>query len=261
MTKEEIIKGKVLFEDEDHRFIWLGWEEEEEEGLVQTNQYLIISGGKGVLLDPGGVYTLPRVLATISAYIEPNDIEHIFFTHQDPDVSSGIAVWLDNTPAKVHISKLWVRFLPHFGSLNIDRIAGIEDSGGELTLPGGTKLKFIPTHFLHSTGNFTLYDERSGILFSGDIGAAVFPKGERYLFVEDFNKHLSLMEPFHKRYMASNKVCRLWTYIVRELSPRMIAPQHGAIFAGENVERFLSWFENLRCGIDIVEDIYGRSVR
>jgi len=214
VTKEEILKGKVLYEDDDHRFLWLGWEEEEEEGLVQTNQYLIISGGKGMLLDPGGIYTLPRVLATISGYIDPENIEYIFFTHQDPDVSSGIAVWLDNTPAKVYISKLWVRFVPHFGELNVDRIVGIEDHGDELVLPGGSRVRFIPSHFLHSTGNFTLFDERSGILFSGDIGAAVFPKGERYLFVENFEDHLKLMEAFHRRYMASNRACRQWVKLV-----------------------------------------------
>ena len=256
MTKEELIKGRALYDDGEHRFVWLGWEEEEEEGLVQTNQYLIISGGKGMLLDPGGVYTLPRVLATISAYIEPDDIEYIFFTHQDPDVSSGIAVWLDNTPAKVYISKLWVRFLPHFGSLNVDRIVGIEDRGGELTLPSGSKVRFVPAHFLHSTGNFTLFDERSRILFSGDIGAAVFPKGERYLFVEDFDAHARLMEAFHKRYMASCKVLRMWVSMVRELKPSMIAPQHGAVFTGANVDRFLGWLENLECGVDMVERFY-----
>ena len=260
MTKEEIMKGKVLYEDDGHKFIWLGWEEDEEEGLVQTNQYLIISGGKGMLLDPGGVYTLPRVLATISGYIDPDDIEYIFFTHQDPDVSSGIAVWLENTPAKVYISRLWVRFVPHFGELNTERVIGIDDHGGELTLAGGSKVRFIPSHFLHSTGNFTLYDERSGILFSGDIGAAVFPHGERYLFVEDFESHLKLMEGFHRRYMASNKVCRIWAKLVRELRPSMIAPQHGAIFTGGNVEKFLAWFENLSCGVDVIEKFYGKGV-
>ena len=254
------MKGKVLYEDDSHRFIWLGWEEDEEEGLVQTNQYLIISGGKGMLLDPGGVYTLPRVLATISGYIDPDNIEYIFFTHQDPDVSSGIAVWLDNTPAKVYISRLWVRFVPHFGELNTERIIGINDNGGELTLAGGSRVKFIPAHFLHSTGNFTLFDERSGILFSGDIGAAVFPKEKRYLFVEDFESHLKLMEGFHKRYMASNKACRMWAKKVRKLNPTMIAPQHGAIFSGSNIEKFLTWFENLQCGVDLIQEFYSNGV-
>ncbi len=253
---EEAVRGKVLYEDKDHRFVWLGWEEQEEEGLVQTNQYLIISGGKAMLLDPGSVYTLPRVLAIVSTYVEPENIEYVFFTHQDPDVSSGLALWLNNTPAKVYISKLWVRFIPHFGYIDSSRIVGIEDRGGHLTLASGSRVRFVPSHFLHSTGNFSLFDERSGILFSGDIGASVFPHGERYLFVEDFERHVEFMEGFHRRYMASNRALRLWVSKVRELKPKMIAPQHGAIFSGDNVNKFLDWLENLECGVDLIERFY-----
>ncbi len=252
------MEGQILYEDEKHKFIWLGIGEEEERGeLVQTNQYLIINDGRGVLLDPGSVFTLPRVLATVSTYIDLDKIDYIFYTHQDPDVSSGIAIWLENTPAKVYISKLWVRFMPHFGSLDTSRVIPIEDRGGKIKLPSGDELIFVPAHFLHATGNFNLFDRRSGILFSGDIGASVFPENKRYLFVENFEEHVQYMEAFHRRYMASNRVCRLWVSIVRKLNPNMIAPQHGAIFRGESVKKFLEWFENLRCGVDIIEELYG----
>ncbi len=255
----EDTRGKLLYDDGEHKFIWLGWDEHEEKGLVQTNQYLIIDRGKGVLLDPGGVSVLPRVMAAVSTYISPEDIEILFYTHQDPDVSSGISLWVKNTPAKAYISKLWIRFMPHFGSLDLDRIVPIEDHGGSVNLPSGAKIHFIPAHFLHSTGNFTLFDERSGILFSGDIGAAVFPEGERYVFVEDFDKHLPYMEGFHKRYMASRQACSLWVSLVERYEPKMIAPQHGAIFRGESVKRFLEWFRNLESGVDIIRKIYGVS--
>ncbi|HPU78693.1 MAG TPA: MBL fold metallo-hydrolase, partial [Thermosynergistes sp.] len=44
----------TLYEDASRRFMLLGWEEQEEEGVVQTNQYLIQSGDEVILLDPGG---------------------------------------------------------------------------------------------------------------------------------------------------------------------------------------------------------------
>ena len=47
------IRSLSLFDQGDHRFIMLGWEEQEEEVAVQTNQYVISSGGEVVLLDPG----------------------------------------------------------------------------------------------------------------------------------------------------------------------------------------------------------------
>lgn len=181
-----------------------------------------------------------------------------FYSHQDPDVCSGVALWLSTTPATVYVSKLWVRFLPHFGAYDITRVVPIEDSGGRITFRSGDYLEIIPAHFLHSEGNFTLYDPRSKILFSGDIGTAIFPKGERYVFVEDFTKHLSLMEGFHRRYMVSNVALRKWISLVRKHPVKMVAPQHGAIFnKEEHVQAFFTWLESLKCGIDIIDEIYG----
>jgi flavorubredoxin len=251
-----IVDGAVLYDDGDHKFIWLGWEEEEEEGFVQVNQYIIINRGKGFLLDPGGVYVFPRVISNVSTYIDIDNIQMIFYSHQDPDVSSGIALWLANTPAEVYISNLWTRFVPHFGVTDIRRIKGIPDRGMTLPLPTGDVLEFIPAHYLHSVGQFNVYDRRSKILFSGDIGAAVFPRGERKVFVEDFQRHVPLMEGFHKRYMNGNVACRKWVNEVKKRDIDMIAPQHGSIFKKEDTNKFLDWLSSLRCGLDIINEIY-----
>jgi len=245
-----ISNGEVLFEESGHKFIWLGWDEADiKGGFVQVNQYLIISNGKGTLLDPGGVHVFPKVVANVSRYIDLADIKNIFYTHQDPDVSSGIAMWLSITSANVYISKLWVRFLPHFGITDVSRIIPIEDNGGRID-----SFEAIPAHFMHSPGQHTLYDPTSKILFTGDVGAAVFGS-KTYLFVEDFNAHVALMEGFHKRYMASNAVCRNFVNRVRKYDINMIAPQHGSIFKKEAAKSFLSWLESLKCGSDIIDEI------
>jgi flavorubredoxin len=136
-------------------------------------------------------------------------------------------------------------------------MALVEDRGGEIRLATGDTLALIPAHFLHSEGNFTVWDRRSRIAFSGDIGAAVFGSSGPYLFVEDFQKHRSLMEGFHRRYMNGQKACEKWVDLVRRLEPNMIAPQHGAIFQGGDVGLFLGWLAGLRCGLDILDEIYG----
>ena len=252
------IHGKVLYEDDGHQFIWLGWEEEEEEGIVQVNQYLVIHQGVGVLLDPGGVHVFSRVVGNVARYMDCQQIQHILFSHQDPDVSSGLVLWMGVTPAKVYLSKLWGRFVPHFGHFDARRLVLLEDAGGRIPLPGGEHLQVLPAHFLHSVGNFSVWDPRARILFSGDIGAAVFPRGQRYLFVEDFARHRAFMEGFHRRYMKAQRACQKWVQRARRLNPEMIAPQHGAIFRGEDVGRFLDWLEGLRCGVDLIDEIYGR---
>ncbi len=257
-TREiDLRNGHVLYDDGEHQFIWLGWEENEGDKAVQVNQYLIINRGKGILLDPGGVYTFPRVISNLAMYISPDNIIYIIFSHQDPDVSSGAALWLNNTSADIYISKLWERFIPHFGIYSYDRIKPVPDNGMSIDLPSGDKLDIIPAHFLHSVGHINVFDRRSGVLFTGDIGAAVFSKDNKYLFVEDFEYHVRLMEGFHKRYMNGNAACRKWVDIVKRYNPKVIAPQHGAIFEGASVNKFLDWLYNLRCGLDIIDQIYG----
>jgi len=113
-----------------------------------------------------------------------------------------------------------------------------------------TEIWVLPAHFLHSVGNFSFYDPLSGILFSGDIGASL---GGEEGQVENFADHLHSMTGFHRRYMASNRACRLWVAMVRKLAPRMIVPQHGGYFAGEQVGRFLDWLATLECGVDLLD--------
>jgi len=255
MVSANDLNGKVLYRDDKHQLIWLGTDEEENDGVVQTNQYLIIRNGKATILDPGGVHLFARVTSAISRYIDLDRIESIVFSHQDPDVSSGIGLWMGVTKAKIYISNLWIRFLPHFGIVDNSRILGIENVGK--TLPTDTALQFVPSHFLHTTGCFSFYDPFSKALMSGDIGAAVFGKGSQYIFVEDFEAHVKLMDGFHRRYKASNKVLKKWTDLVSRLDVKMIAPQHGAIIPEAMVPKFLSWLGGLECGVDRIDSIYG----
>lgn len=253
MIDSDDANGRILYEDETHKFIWLGIDKNNHNDEIQTMQYLIIDHGKGIVLDPGGVHIFASVIASISRYISLDNIHTIFYSHQDPDVSSGIALWLGITHAKVYISSLWVRFLPHFGIVDSERILPIKDEGMTLTTDNGASYDFIPAHFMHSPGNFNLYDRKSRILFTSDIGAAVFDNGNETVFVEDFASHLPLIEGFHKRYMASNSVVKSWCDRVRRLDPQMLVPQHGAIYKGEAMHAFLDWLSALKCGIDLMD--------
>ena len=250
---ENEVRGEVLYDDGRHQFVWLGWDEEEDDGIVNVNQYLVVHDGVGTLLDPGGIHVFSRVVTNIARYIDLERVQNIFFSHQDPDVCSGLSLWMGVTPAKVHVSKLWLRFLPHFGTVDLDRLVGIDDRGGRIPWADGSSLRVIPAHFLHSVGNHTVFDPVSRILFTGDLGAAVFSRGERFAWVDDFATHARRMEGFHKRYMASQAACRTWVRQARAADPVMLAPQHGAMFRGRDVERFLAWLEDLRCGIDLLD--------
>ncbi len=242
----------VIFNTPDHKVVL--FEELTPASAVQANQVLIIHKDEGMLLDPGGHKVFSKLLSDITFYTPQNKIQikYIFLSHQDPDVVASINGWLMTTNAVTYISKLWMRFLPHFGldSQLEDRVFPIDDGGTVLTLGGDCKLYILPAHFMHSPGNFQVYDPCSKILFSGDLGASL---GQDYFVVEDFDKHIKYMEGFHRRYMASNKILRFWANMVRQLDIEMIVPQHGAILKGKDmVNRFIEWVENLEVGIDLL---------
>ena len=118
----------------------------------------------------------------------------------------------------------------------------------------GCQLLILPAHFLHSAGNFQVYDPISKILYSGDLGASV---GIDYREVTDFDAHIPSMEGFHQRYMSGRKVMQAWARMVRQLDIEIIAPQHGALFKGkEMVGRFIDWIDGLECGIDLIAPTY-----
>ena len=221
---------------------------------IQSNQLAIIHKGHSALFDPGGDLTYMPLSMAIAKYVKVKDIDFIIATHQDPDIVSSLDKWLMYSNAKIVISRLWHRFVPHlvpgYMKEKVEgRIVPIPDQGIDILL-GGAKIKALPAHFLHSVGNFHFYDTTSKILFSGDVGASLVDYDPQRP-VNDFRRHIDKMSGFHRRYMVSNKVCRLWANMVRTLDVEMIVPQHGRPFQGKAmIEEFLAWFEQLECGID-----------
>lgn len=221
--------------------------------MIQANQHIIVNNGEGIVLDPGGHKIYTKLFSMMSKEMKINDLKHIFFSHQDPDIIAAANGWLMVTDATAYLSGLWMHFIPHFGvdEMVVGRIKPIPDEGMSISL-GGNPLKFLPAHYLHSPGNFHLYDPTSKILYTGDLGASI---GADYALVEDFEKHIPCMEPFHQRYMSSSRALKLWANMARQLDIEMIAPQHGAIFPTRELSaKFIDWVDNLTCGVDLWSD-------
>jgi flavorubredoxin len=249
-------KYSVIYDDGSRKCVMFSFDDEtHEDSFLSVNQYLIIENGEGLLIDPGSESIFDELYDAVSEFIEVSQIKYIFLSHQDPDVSGSIAQWAVTTQAKFLMSGLWVRFMSHYGFSEMNRVVQIPDKGAKLTL-GSHIIRFIPAHFLHSPGNFSLYDVKSKILFSGDIGAAIVSSlgGEKKVSL--FEEHIKALEGFHKRYMGSNKLCRAWVKKVETLEVKKIAPQHGYIFEDENVVNFLKWLSELKCGSDLLDEIY-----
>jgi flavorubredoxin len=223
---------------------------------VQANQFLLIDGTHEALLDPGGDLTFTALSMEIGKHIDIRKLDYLIASHQDPDIIASLSSWVSRTDARIVCSKLWARFLPHLlpgymGQQVSSRVQALEDGGADIPF-GSSVIKAVPAHFLHSVGNFQFYDPVSKILFSGDMGASIVEEGADQP-VDDFEAHIPMMEGFHKRYMCSNKACRLWANMVRGMDIDMIVPQHGRSFrGGEMIGKFLDWISTLECGVDLL---------
>lgn len=237
----------LLFDDGTHRNLLIP--ELATGPMVQVNIHCVVHGGSAILLDPGGHKVYNQVKERLETFLGEATVDVLFLSHQDPDVVASINGWLMTTDATAYISELWVRFVSHFGldSLVVERIHPIPDEGMWLDV-GGCRFGILPAHFLHSPGNFHLYDPIAKVLYSGDLGASM---GAPDVEVTDFDAHVATMERFHTRYMASGKALRAWLEMARSLDVEIIAPQHGSFFRGrEMVRRFLDWCGSLECGVD-----------
>lgn len=249
-------KPEILFRKNNH--VCMSFNDLVEGSGVQANQFLIIDNDQSILLDPGGDLTYIPLNMAITRYINPKQLDYIFASHQDPDIVASIDRWVLNTSCQVLVSKLWGRFLPHLVSSHVDKKVGsfenrvIEIPDGGVRLPfGEQELVILPAHFLHSVGNFQLYDPTSKILFSGDMGASIGAADQA--FVTDMNAHIPFMKGFHQRYMCSNKATRLWARMVKKMDVETLVPQHGPAFKGKDmVNQFLDWISDLECGVDLL---------
>lgn len=247
------MRNIMLSDVEGHRFVLLNESEPGEEEGIRSNQYLVMHNGVGVLLDPGGFGVMPRVLAEMLRYLDPGQIQGIFLSHQDPDIVGGLSTWLELTQCPVYVSRIWMRFLPHYGLKDMARFVGVPDQGMDIEIAPGFHLKIVPAHFLHSEGQINVYDPLSKILFTGDIGAAMLPMDKDDAFVDNFESHLPFITGFHRRYMCSNKALRCWLDTIADLEIDILAPQHGPVYRGQAIKDFLSWLKDLQCGIDLMQ--------
>lgn len=235
-----------IFENKSHQWVVFGRDPDKPNKIIDTNQYMVVTKNNALLMDPGGIELFATMLAAVIKQVSPDKITHLFASHQDPDIISSLGLWDQALPeAVLHSPWLWEGFIRHFGMDNIT-FDPIPDEGSKLTLDN-TSLEFIPAHYLHSSGNFNVYDPEAKILMSGDIGAAL-ESIDAPLYVENFDQHVDKMKMFHQRWMPSNRAKNDWVERVSKLEIDLLCPQHGRIFKGDDVKRFLEWFSQLEVG-------------
>ena len=245
-----------LFRNANHACLMFTDLVEEGGQAVQANQFLVVDHGVGAIIDPGGNLAFNELYLALSRFFPARELTWLLASHADPDIIASLDRWLTSTSATLVISRVWERFVPHFTKVGKTdgRVLGVADAGGRLPL-GQSELWLLPAHFLHSEGNFHFYDPVSKILFTGDLGVSLTSGVEARKTVTELKPHIPRMEGFHRRYMVSNKVLRLWVHMARQLDVKMLVPQHGAPIQGRQaIADFYDWAESLMCGVDLFDD-------
>jgi flavorubredoxin len=197
---------------------------------VQSNQFLIVDGDTGALIDPGGNLAYSDLYLAMSQHFPPSKLSALIASHADPDIIASLDRWTTATQAKIYISRLWERFVPHFckPGKTTGRIVGIPDPGMRIRI-GRSELIALPAHFMHAEGNFQFYDPASGILFSGDLGVSLgsgAQAGTRCA-VAPPACHPG-MEAFHQPLHGVEQGAAAVGRHGGAAAHRMIVPQHGA---------------------------------
>ena len=245
-----------LYRDEHHACLMFTDLVDTDGQAVQANQFLVVDHGVGAIIDPGGNLAFNELFLALSRWFPPQNLSCLLASHADPDIIAALDRWLSSTRAKLVISRIWERFAPHFtkAGKTEHRVIGVPDAGGRLAL-GRSEVWLLPAHFMHSEGNFHFYDPVSKILFTGDLGVSMMTGEQARTPVRDLAPHIPKMEAFHRRYMVSNKILRLWVRMARQLEVKMLVPQHGAPIVGRQaITDFYDWIESLMCGIDLFDD-------
>ncbi len=248
---------------------------------LHCNPYLIVDGDEGVLIDGGSRPEFSIVMMKImQTGLAPGSISTLIYGHYDPDLCGSIAN-LEEIIGRRDLRIVSKRennvFIRYYGVRS--KLLCIDDLGRTLKLASGRVLRFISTPYAHAPGSFMTFDEKTGILFTGDMFGSFEPEKNWQLFRElspecHHCERTALPRPgqpcetigapcvipplleFHREEMTSNRALRLACKRILAARPRIVAPQHGSIWhQAPDIEHIAARLAALAdVGIDRVAD-------
>ncbi len=194
------------------------------------NAYLVM-GEKPTLIDTVKKEFYGEMMERIASVIDPKKIEIIISNHSELDHAGALPQTVAAVePKEVYVSAMGLKDLTgHFHkNLNFK----IVKTGDKIDV-GGDTISFIEARMLHWPDSMFSYLEKENILFSNDVFGMHYATSK--LFDDENDERIWLTEA--EKYYAnivlpySDIVLRLLEQVKKmELSPKMIAPDHGFIW-------------------------------
>ncbi len=208
------------------------------------NAYLVLSE-KPTLIDTVKKEFYDEMMERIKSVIDPKQIKIIVSNHSELDHSGALEQTVAVTqPDEVYVSPMGQKNL--MGHFHEDLKFKVVKTGDKIDI-GGDSISFVEARMLHWPDSMFSYLEKENILFSNDVFGMHLATDR--LFDDENNENIWLPEA--EKYYAnivlpySDIVLRFLDQVKKmNLSPKMIAPDHGFIWRKDPtriVELYAKW--------------------
>jgi glyoxylase-like metal-dependent hydrolase (beta-lactamase superfamily II) len=238
-------------------FFLLRSKEEDFHRNIYLKRFVGIDGSSiNMICDPGTRLDITLIVGALKELIGGiENIHLVFLSHQDPDLTSNINVFLTGSSAAKIVCSIDTWRLIRMYGIEDTRYYAVENFKNKILRIGrtGHRIQFVPAQFCHFRGAMMFYDLESRILFSGDLlGGINSRKGKGVYAAEESWSGISI---FHQLYMPSNDALRETVQRIGLLNPipDIIAPQHGDVIRGDLVVEFLTRLLSLDVGYDVIK--------
>lgn len=242
-----------------------------------SSPYLVVDdSGEAVLIDGGCRSDFASVvMKMMQAEVFPWSIRALIYQNYNPRLWGSLQHLesLINRPDLQIVSDLAnLMFIQHHtGSAPL---VSLEDLRFEFEFSSGRRLKFVKTPFAHAAGSFITFDEKSRVLFTGDLFSSFAARWQFKLELKQECKTCSDCErcpehcdycpvkdmlDFHADIMSSERALKFALERIAGIPFRTIAPQHGSIISNSDDIVFLSERLSSLSGVGIDGIIGGRS--
>ncbi len=201
--------------------------------------FYVVKGSEGIaLIDGIDIRFSDEFFEALESVVNPEDIDYVITQHTEPDHSGTLAEVMNRAPKAILLgTKQALMIGEALADFPLDRAKEVKD-GDEVGL-GNKTLRFIVAPMVHWPDTMLTYLVEDSILFTCDLFGS-HGASERIFYDEDpdtfefVDYYASILMAYYN--MAARAVAK-----VRELSPRIIAPSHGALH--RSLDEILSMYE------------------
>ena len=208
------------------------------------NAYLVLSE-KPTLIDTVKKEFYDEMMERIKSVIDPKQIQIIISNHSELDHAGALEQTVAVTqPDEVYVSPMGQKNL--MGHFHEDLKFKVVKTGDKIDI-GGDSISFVEARMLHWPDSMFSYLEKENILFSNDVFGMHLATSRLFDDENDENIWLPEAEKYYANIVLpySDIVLRFLDQVKKmNLSPKMIAPDHGFIWRKDPtriVELYAKW--------------------